>query len=542
LKGDEPIGLLAIGYVTLSRCFRLLVAARSGTHSLAQSFQVGQVSTTPFPEIHPGMEKGLAEVARRAWSLTRSLDSRTETSHALALPALLQMTGTNLAARTSAWLEHVSATQAGLDTIQAEIDARCFDLYGIDEVDRRSMTKGFGTDAPPPRTSEHGVDDDNEDGDASDSPADAASLADELVSWATGIAFGRFDVRLATGARALPAEPGPFDPLRACSPGMLVGDEGMPPSRSPVGYPLAFHETGVLVHDAGHANDLTAAVRRVFDVVLGTDADRWWDEVASRLDPKGQDLRAWLAGDFFERHIKQYSKSRRKAPIYWQLATPSAKYAVWVYYHRISKDTFYRVLEFVGPKVQHEDHKLTSMRQEAGPNPTASQRKELAAQEEFLDELRAFQEEVARIAPLWNPNLDDGVIINFAPLWRLVPQHKAWQREVRACWDRLVAGEYDWSHHAMHLWPERVVPKCRTGRSLAIAHGLEERLWEEGTDGKWRVRTVKAAEIDALIKERTSSTVKDALEKLLNTPGTIGTKASGVKKGAKARSRSGKTE
>ena len=37
----------------------------------------------------------------------------------------------------------------------------------------------------------------------------------------------------------------------------------------------------------------------------------------------------------------------------------------------------------------------------------------------------------------------------------------------------------------MHLWPERVVPKCATDRSLAIAHGLEEVFWVEGTDGKW---------------------------------------------------------
>jgi hypothetical protein len=29
-------------------------------------------------------------------------------------------------------------------------------------------------------------------------------------------------------------------------------------------------------------------------------------------------------------------------------------------------------------------------------------------------------------------------------------------------------GKYDWSHVAMHLFPERVVPKCATDRSLAI--------------------------------------------------------------------------
>ena len=39
--------------------------------------------------------------------------------------------------------------------------------------------------------------------------------------------------------------------------------------------------------------------------------------------------------------------------------------------------------------------------------------------------------EVERVAPLWKPNLDDGVIINFAQLWRLVPQNKCWQKELK---------------------------------------------------------------------------------------------------------------
>ncbi|MGV8623820.1 hypothetical protein, partial [Pseudomonas aeruginosa] len=42
-----------------------------------------------------------------------------------------------------------------------------------------------------------------------------------LLSWAVGVAFGRFDWRLATSERAAPAEPEPFDPLPAKSPGML---------------------------------------------------------------------------------------------------------------------------------------------------------------------------------------------------------------------------------------------------------------------------------------------------------------------------------
>ena len=35
-------------------------------------------------------------------------------------------------------------------------------------------------------------------------------------------------------------------------------------------------------------------------------------------------------------------------------------------------------------------------------------------------------------------------------------------------------GEYDWSHLAYSIWPDRVTKKCRNDLSLAIAHGLED--------------------------------------------------------------------
>ena len=120
--------------------------------------------------------------------------------------------------------------------------------------------------------------------------------------------------------------------------------------------------------------------------------------------------------------------------------------------------------------------------------------------------------QVTRIAPLWNPDLNDGVIINFAPLWRLVPQHKSWQKECKTVWDKLIKGDYDWSHLAMHLWPERVVPKCKDDRSLAIAHGLEDDFWYEDDDGKWQKRQVSIDRVGELVADRASAAVKAALQ------------------------------
>lgn len=506
-------------------------------------FVVGVLTHVPVPFGLDDEGGPLGQLARSAWSLKRGLDTCTENTHAFSLPALLQYPSGTLATRAAAWADRVDSTGSELAAIQAEIDDRCFGLYGIDDEDRKAITEGFGESivAPPiddaageaasdsssaseaSAPTRAAADDFEPDDSDESSIADATTLSADLLSWSIGVAFGRFDLRLATGERALPPEPDPFDPLPACSPGMLTGADGLPCATPPPGYPIDFSQDGVLLDDPGHPRDLTGSARAVFDVVFGADADARWQEAAGILDPRSHDLRAFVARTFFEQHLKRYSKSRRKAPIYWQLATPAASYSVWLYAHRLTPDTFFHVLhDVVGPKVGHEERRLLSLTQESGPNPTASQRKEIAGQETFVDELRAFRDEVARVAPLWRPDLDDGVTLTMAPLWRLVPQHRAWQKELKSAWDSLSAGEYDWAHVAMHLWPERVVPKCAADRSLAIAHGLEEVFWEEDAKGKWAARKKPLTPVATLVAERTSPAVKAALKDLLEAPQNSG--------------------
>lgn len=516
VEGDNGGPLLCLMAITNSRPFAALVGLQLARTELAQSYEVGVIQRTPVPDLTPADEAALAALARRAWSLKRSLDTRTENSHALVLPALLQTEGRTLAARSAAWTEHVQAVEAELATIQAETDERCFELYGIDETDRRAITEGFGGSSSADVSDDDEADTDAED--EADAAADTATLAAELVSWAVGVAFGRFDVRLATGARELPGEPEPFDPLPVCSPAMLTGDDGLPLDRPPAGYPLSFPTDGILVDDPGHPRDLTAAVRSVFDTVFGTSADAIWQEASALLDPKGHDLRTWLARDFFGHHLARHSKSRRKAPILWQLGPASARYSIWCYAHRLTRDSLFALArDVIAPKLALEERRQTSLVGEAGPNPTARQRADIAAQDVVVAELRAFAEEVRRVAPLWNPDLDDGIVLVEAPLWRLVP-HKPWAKELKSRWDDLAAGKYDWAHLAMHLWPERVVPKCATDRSLAIAHGLEEVFWVEGADGKWTRRARPTRPVEELVAERTSPAVKAALTDLLAAP------------------------
>jgi hypothetical protein len=505
-RQEELIGLLALFNSSL-----MTRLARLQSDAVRIKFEVGLVQRTP---IHPRVlaDETLRRLACGGWSLRRSLDTRVETSHAFVLPALLQVEGRSLAERADGWAGRVQAVEAELEGIQAEIDERCFDLYGIEEEDRRAISEGLagaadGVDAEEAAGEVDETDDEQE----VEAEVAAAGLAAELVSWAVGVAFGRFDVRLATGQRGLPDEPGPFDPLPVCSPGMLVGGDGLPLASRPPNYPIDFPEGGVLVDDPGDPRDLTAAVRAVFDAVFGGDADARWEETTAVLDPRGHDLRGWLRSSFFERHLRLYSKSRRKAPILWQLGTPSGRYSIWLYAHRLTDDTLFRVQsDVLAPKLAYEERQLTNLVQDAGGSPAARQRREIEAKEAFVEELRLLLAEVRRVAPLWRPTLDDGIVLVMAPLWRLV-QHKPWQRELKKKWGELVAGKYDWAQLAMHLWPERVVLKCAEDRSLAIAHGLEDVFWFEDDDGKWQARDEPTQGVDNLVRERASTAVRDAL-------------------------------
>jgi hypothetical protein len=70
----------------------------------------------------------------------------------------------------------------------------------------------------------------------------------------------------------------------------------------------------------------------------------------------------------------------------------------------------------------------------------------------------------------YTPHIDDGVLLNAAPLHSLLP---SWP-ETRTAWLELESGDYDWAQQAMEYWPDRVKQKCKTNKSFAIAHGLDK--------------------------------------------------------------------
>lgn len=445
VDGDPLEELLSLLSIVNSAAFGLLVSLQMAFGS----YQVGVIQKTPVPDLTSDERAILAALARRGWSLKRALDTAIETSHAYLLPLALL-------GRMSEF--DTAGIEAELARIHAQIDEVAFNLYGFSEADRLAALEAIGDS----KASEEKSDDEEE-----ASEPGAPSL-DGLLSWAVGVVFGRFDWRFATGELAAPAEPEPFDPLPARSPGMLP--EGAEP----------FHaHAGILVDDPGHPHDLARLV----------------EEVLVRVDVAVPDeVRRWLGRELFEFHLKRYSKSRRRAPIYWPLSTASGSYTLWLYYPSLSDQTLYSAVnDFVEPKLKQVAAESRALR-EKGAGRSRAEEKRFEELQAFELELVELRDALLRLAPSYKPRHDDGVQISAAPLWSLF-RHRAWQKVLKETWAKLEKGDYDWAHLAMNYWTERVREKCRSDRSLAIAHGLEE-LYEEpdtrtnaGGRGKGRRRS-----------------------------------------------------
>lgn len=225
------------------------------------------------------------------------------------------------------------------------------------------------------------------------------------------------------------------------------------------------------------------------------------------------DYLTWIEKGFFADHIDLYSESGRVSPIYWPLQTPSGSYTLWLFYHRLNEETLYAcVNDFVQPKFEKVEQDLNTLRGKSARS--TKEEKELEKLSDLASELRDFRDELLRLAKFWIPNLNDGVQITAAPLWKLF-QHKVWQKKLKDTWESLENGDYDWAHLACSIWPERVLRKCHQDRSLAIAHDVEDAFWHEvevpvmrgkkptgETKLEWQPKELTDNELDALIQAK----------------------------------------
>jgi hypothetical protein len=474
-KRDSTSDLLALLALSASQPFHALVVLQlAAAEAAARSYEVGVIQRTVVPAI---LDPLLAELALAAWTAKRSPDTANLSSHAFLRPVLAQP-GTSLGEGIERWSSLLTETATTLSAVRSEIDEIAYRLYGLGEDDRRSIEKTVGSSESGKKDSTSASVEDEEDEEGEDSPAASASgpaLVSELFDYVFGCAFGRWDIRYATGESQPPRLPDPFDPLPVCPPGIIQNADGLPVTKAENGklkaenYPIEIPWEGILVDDENDPEDIVARVREAIEVIWKDHAEAIEQEACEILGVKT--LRDYFRrpASFFADHLKRYSKSRRQAPIYWPLSTKSGSYTLWLYYHRLTDQTLHTCLaDFLDPKLRKVQSEMEAL--------TASGRGGTRAGElrEFLDELKDLRDEIERAIKLpWKPNLNDGILITASPLHKLFRLPK-WQKDLKACWDKLVKGEYDWAHLAYTIRPREVEKACEKDRSIAIAHGRED--------------------------------------------------------------------
>ena len=107
---------------------------------------------------------------------------------------------------------------------------------------------------------------------------------------------------------------------------------------------------------------------------------------------------------------------------------------------------FKALVNYVEPKIRLERSRLESLHNQGQTATHSTKEKKRVAreaerQEELLSELRDFEEKLRRVANLHlSPDLNDGVILNVAPLRELAP----W-KEAETYWEDLLKGKCEWS-------------------------------------------------------------------------------------------------
>jgi len=267
--------------------------------------------------------------------------------------------------------------------------------------------------------------------------------SDESLSYVFGAAIGRWDVRIGLGSTLTQPERGLLDAIPICPPGMLLGVDGLPVENPEFGYPLELPPGRFLVDEPGHPWDVEAAVMRSAGVLFNDPATT----LAELLRIAGyESLREYLRKQFFKDHLSRYTKSRRKAPIYWPMTVPSKNWGVWVYAPRLTRQMVYALASEAGRRERLTSDAIARLQREQQDGASArAARKvaaELDAEEKLADELRRFRAEAERIGGLgWEPDLDDGIILCAAPLADLLP---SWP-DAKTARSELRKGQYEWA-------------------------------------------------------------------------------------------------
>jgi len=400
----------------------------------ARSYEVGVIQRTPVPSFTDlKAAKILKETAASLWEHHRSEDTIYESSHAFVVPwlgerlTLLSEVEAELVSARSRLVVLTAEKQNTINQITEKLyDFKVPEAQGVEGLDESQL----------------------EEEEDSGGKLDAARM---LSSYLVGVAFGRW-VTPANPEELRKPPADPFAPLPVQAPGAAPAEAAK----------LYYAE------EAGGESLLLNGCRVALRQATGrASVDDYEQDLAARLGVPT--LRDYLSrpASFFADHLSVYSKSRRKAPIYWPLSTKSGNFTLWVYYPKLDDQSLPKlVADVLSPKIRTLTQEIENRR--ATPGGKIGELEALLLE---LEEMRTdFLDLINRG---YRPNQNDGVLITACPLAKYF-RHAGFRKNLEACWKELARGDYDWAHLAMAMWPDRALEACKKDRSIAIAHGRED--------------------------------------------------------------------
>lgn len=286
------------------------------------------------------------------------------------------------------------------------------------------------------------------DGASNTNEIDKKVMAQEIVMELVGMAFGRWDADYATGKKTIPEFGDVFDALPFMPVVSLQNESN--PNASGSGFPareqnipskgtnnsqggntngayFSIPEDGILSMDADSPLSLTTHVRDVMRYIWDERADDIEYELCQLIGCKNLQNYLESPTGFFDYHFKRYTKSRRKAPIYWPLSSEDGSLTYWVYYPKLNQNTLHSLIL----KLRDENERLHS--QIAATTDKTQQTLLRGRQQQvegMMDELNNI------INAGYKPNHDDGVPVTSCPLVKLIA-HRGWKQECTGNWEDL---------------------------------------------------------------------------------------------------------
>jgi hypothetical protein len=416
--------------------------------------EVGQIASLP---LSPSGNSDLSVLVHEAVSLARCESRADERTYDFTAPAQW------LSGREISYLR-----RQRLAEIENAISDQVYRLYDVSAEDRSAIEAEL---AEPSRFGDSEGDGTESEGSGDQESDDKLSLtsqrlAAQWVSYAVGIALGRF----------IPGKEGSIG----------IGDL-LPEVAAKVQHLV--EKTGLMVLEDGHPSDLASRVIEILGTIHGdAEAVTIIRTVAPVQGSARQAMEDYLVWSFFKEHVKRY----QKRPVYWLLQSPGRHYSAYLF-HEHATDQTLALLQgkrYLGGRIHRFEGELSEAKKLEGATgggaKSASKKKSRDLAEE-LEDLKAFDRHITNVNNFpvldatgiqntvgWQPEFDDGVLLNAAPLHELAPSWKKADNglDLKKAWKELEKGEYDWAKTAMRYWPQRVLASCRDNKSFAIAHGL----------------------------------------------------------------------